>query len=37
MIEIVEQGTKVSGIMPRVAVEGSKKYNLGMCSEERIA
>lgn len=34
---ILDIGTKVSGIMPRVAVEGTPKYELGEIDEDRIA
>ena len=37
MEEILGIGTKVSGIMPRVAVEGTPKYELGEIDENRIA
>lgn len=37
MLDIIDQGTKVSGIMPRIPIKGSKKYNLGILSDERIA
>ncbi len=37
MLELISEGTDVAGVMPRVPVPGTPKYELGILSEKRIA
>ena len=37
MLALIEEGTDVAGIMPRVPVAGTPKYESGILSEKRIA
>lgn len=37
MLELISEGTDVAGVMPRVPVAGTPKYELGTLSEKRIA